>query len=99
MIVKKFGTAVPESGFVLVAFEDEFCSTAKSITLAKILRNTADQKIWTLAPGLENPGEHRGRGSFPVRSADHNPVFGRKKHFFQNFRHRAIWDPPVQYFF
>src|SRR5882724_575054 len=90
MIVEELWAAVPESGFVFVAFENHFSSLPEAIALAEILGDAADEKSWLLSGGVENPGKHRSSSGFSVRAADDNGMFSGKKNFFQNFRHGAI---------
>jgi len=79
MVVKEFWPAVPESGFILVALENELFPTAEPVTLAKVFRYTPHKKIRPFRRGVKNPGEHRRGGRFSMGSADDDGMsLGRK---------------------
>src|SRR5882724_1013333 len=99
MVMKEFRAAVPESGFVLVAFENHFTCLPESVAFSKVFGDSTDEKCWLLAGRVNNPGQHCGGGGFSVRAADHNGVFAWKKHFFENFRHRTIRNFAFESFF
>src|SRR5215467_1187763 len=99
MIVEKFWPTVPESRFVLVAFENELRAASETVALAKILGHTAHEKIRPLRGGLENPREHCCSRRFSMCPADYNRMFPRQKHFLQHFRQRAIQNLAVQHLF
>src|SRR5437660_9605367 len=99
MVVKEFWPAVPESGFILVAFQNKLFAAAKPVTLAKVFRDAAHKKIRLLPRRLEDPGKHRSGGRFSMGSADDDGMFFREKDFLQNFRHGAIGNLAVQHFF
>ena len=82
MIVKEFRAAVPESGFVFVAFENHFSSLPEAIALAEVLGDAADEKSWLLSGGVKNPSKHRSSGGFSVRAADDDRMLSGKKNFF-----------------
>src|SRR5947208_3537058 len=99
MVVEKLWPAVPESSFILVAFQNKLFAAAKSVTLAEVLRDAAHEKIGLLSRRVKNPSEHRRRGGLSVRTADDDGMFLRKKDFFENFWHRAIGNLAVKHFF
>src|SRR5256886_5216115 len=45
MVVEKLWPAVPESSFILVAFQNKLFAAAKSVTLTEVLRDAAHKKI------------------------------------------------------
>ena len=97
--MEKFRAAVPESCFVLVAFENHFTSLPEAVAFAEILGDAADEKSWLLSGGVENPGQHCGGSGFSVRAADHDGMLSREKHFFEDFRHGAIRNFALECFF
>src|SRR4029077_7028270 len=99
MIVEELWAAVPESGFVFVAFENHFNSLPEAIALAEVLGDAADEKSWLFSGGVKNPGKHRSSGGFSVRAADDHRMFSGKKHFFQNFRHGPVRNFTAECFF
>src|SRR5258708_22329907 len=98
MVMKKFGPAVPERGFILVTFKNELWAAAKLVTLSKVLRHASHEKIRLLPRGVENPSQHRRRGCFSMGSADDNGMSFGKKDFLQDFRHGAIGNLSIQHF-
>ena len=99
MVVEKLWPAVPESSFILVAFQNELFAVTKSVTLTEVLRDAAHEKIGLLFRRVKNPSEHRSRGRLSMRTADDDGMLFREKDFFQNFRHRAIRNLAVKHFF
>src|SRR5438067_5645504 len=99
MIVKKFVSEVPESSFILIAFQNELSAAAKSVTLTEVLRDAAHEKIGLLSRRVKNPSEHCSRGGLSMGTADDDGMLFREKDFFQNFRHRATGNLAVQHFF
>src|SRR5713101_730495 len=95
MVMKKLGSAVPEGRLVFVSFEDEFHPAAKAVTLAKILRHAADEKVRPLPRRLEKPCQHCGGRRFAMCSTDDDGMLSRQKHFFENLRHRAVRNAPI----
>src|ERR1700674_2046525 len=98
MVMKKLGPAIPERGFILIAFKNELFPIAKPIALAKVFRHASHEKIWPLARSVKNPSQHRRRGGFSMCAADDNGMSSGEKDFLQNLRHRAIWNLSVQHF-
>src|ERR1700687_1506906 len=98
MIMKKLWPAVPECGFILVAFKNELFPIAKPITLAKVFRHSSHKKIRPLPRSMKNPSQHRRRGGFSMCAADDNGMSSGEKDFLQNLRHRAIRNLSVQHF-
>src|SRR5262245_51176684 len=90
MIMEEFRAAIPEGGFVLIAFENHFRARAETVTLAEVFGHAADEERGLLARGMENPSEH-GRGSgFAVGAADDDGMLAGEKNLFQDFRHGAV---------
>src|SRR4029077_14285007 len=54
MIVKEFRAAIPESGFVLVAFENHLDSLPQTVTFAKVFSEATDEKSRLSACRMEN---------------------------------------------
>src|SRR5260370_14670985 len=86
MVMKKLGSAVPESSFVLVTFQNELLPAAKAVTLSEVLRHASHKKIRTLAGPVKNPGQHRRCRCFAMCSADDNGISFRQKDFLQYLR-------------
>src|SRR5437773_12019539 len=85
MIVEKLWAAIPEGGFVFVAFENHFASLPEAIALAEVFGDAAHEKSWLLSGGVKNPGKHRSSGGFSVRAADDNGMLSGKENFLQDF--------------
>src|SRR5207248_1137429 len=99
MIVKELWPAIPEGRFILIPFENELLSAPEPVTLSKVLCYSAHQKVRLLPCNLKNPSEHGRCGRLSVCAADHDGMSPRQKHFFENFRHRAVRNLAIEYFF
>src|SRR4030095_1034525 len=99
MVVEELRAAIPESGFVFVAFENHFRAISKTVALAEIFGDSAHQKSRLSARRMKNPGEHSGGRSFAVRAADDDGMFAGKKNLLEDFRHGAIRNLAFKRFF